>query len=121
MEQSPCLTGGFCLKSFGEAAIVLQSARMKSKKSRGCHPWRGQVGALARIRFLLFGVRLSHRLCVDQTGGAITPMTNPQGDQFVMLKIEGMHCHRCEQAIKKALAANPGVHEVEVDFLSGQA
>jgi len=48
-------------------------------------------------------------------------MTNPQGDQFVMLKIEGMHCHRCEQAIKKALAANPGVHEVEVDFLSGQA
>ena len=48
-------------------------------------------------------------------------MANPQGDQFVMIKIEGMHCHRCEQSIKKALQGNPGVHEVEVDFLSGQA
>jgi len=49
------------------------------------------------------------------------PMTGPHGDQFVMIKIEGMHCHRCEQSIKKAIAANDGVHEVEVDFLSGQA
>jgi len=48
-------------------------------------------------------------------------MADPQGDQFVMIKIEGMHCHRCEQSIKKALQGNPGVHEVEVDFLSGQA
>lgn len=48
-------------------------------------------------------------------------MTGPQGDQFVVIKIEGMHCHRCEQAIKKALAAIAGVHEVEVDFLSKQA
>ena len=48
-------------------------------------------------------------------------MASAQGDQFVMIKIEGMHCHRCEQAIKKALQANEGVHEVEVDFLSGQA
>jgi len=48
-------------------------------------------------------------------------MASAQGDQFVMIKIEGMHCHRCQQAIKKALQANPGVHEVEVDFLSGQA
>jgi Cu+-exporting ATPase len=44
-----------------------------------------------------------------------------QHDQFVMIKIEGMHCHRCQQAIKKALAAKSGVHEVEVDFASGQA
>lgn len=43
------------------------------------------------------------------------------GDQFVMIKIEGMHCHRCQKAIKQALQANPGVHEVEVDFASGQA
>jgi copper chaperone CopZ len=42
-------------------------------------------------------------------------------DQFVLIKIEGMHCHRCQQAIKKALQENDGVHEVEVDFLSGQA
>ena len=48
-------------------------------------------------------------------------MANPQGDQFVIINIEGMHCHRCEQSIKKALQGNPGVHEVEVDFLSGQA
>ena len=43
------------------------------------------------------------------------------GDQLVLIKIEGMHCHRCQQAITKALQANPGVHEVEVDFPSGQA
>ncbi len=42
-------------------------------------------------------------------------------DQFVLIKIEGMHCHRCQQAIKKALQGNSGVHEVEVDFPSGQA
>lgn len=32
-----------------------------------------------------------------------------------------MHCHKCEHAIRKALARFPGVHEVEVDFPSGQA
>jgi copper chaperone CopZ len=42
-------------------------------------------------------------------------------DQFVLIRIEGMHCHKCEQAIKKALQGQPGVHEVEVDFNSGQA
>ena len=48
-------------------------------------------------------------------------MADTHRDQFVLIKIEGMHCHRCEQSIKKALQANPGVHEVEVDFASGQA
>ena len=42
-------------------------------------------------------------------------------DQFVLIRIEGMHCHKCEQAIKKALQGHAGVHEVEVDFNSGQA
>jgi copper chaperone CopZ len=42
-------------------------------------------------------------------------------DQFVLIRIEGMHCHRCEQAIKKSLSRLPGVHEVEVDFNSHQA
>jgi copper chaperone CopZ len=42
-------------------------------------------------------------------------------DQLVLIRIEGMHCHRCEQTLRKALQRNPGVHEVEVDFLSGQA
>jgi len=32
-----------------------------------------------------------------------------------------MHCHRCEDTIRKALAVHPGVHEVEVDFNSRQA
>jgi copper chaperone CopZ len=42
-------------------------------------------------------------------------------DQFAVIKIEGMHCHRCEQAIQKALTSLNGVREVEVDFASGQA
>jgi P-type Cu+ transporter len=42
-------------------------------------------------------------------------------DEFVIIKIEGMHCHRCESTIQQALAGNPGVHEAEVDFASGQA
>jgi copper chaperone CopZ len=42
-------------------------------------------------------------------------------DRFVLIKIEGMHCHRCEEAIRKAMLRHPGVHEVEVDFASGQA
>ena len=42
-------------------------------------------------------------------------------DQLAVIKIEGMHCHKCEASIQKALSANEGVHEVEVDFASGQA
>ena len=42
-------------------------------------------------------------------------------DQFAVIRIEGMHCHKCEKAIQRALAAHPGVREVEVDFASGQA
>ena len=42
-------------------------------------------------------------------------------DQLALIRIEGMHCHKCETAIRQALARNPGVHEVEVDFPSGQA
>ena len=42
-------------------------------------------------------------------------------DQFVLIKIEGMHCHKCERTIQQALASHAGVREVEVDFNSGQA
>lgn len=42
-------------------------------------------------------------------------------DQFAVIRIEGMHCHKCEQKIQQALASHSGVHEVEVDFASGQA
>ncbi len=42
-------------------------------------------------------------------------------DQFALIKIEGMHCHKCESTIRRALSQFVGVHEVEVDFASGQA
>ena len=42
-------------------------------------------------------------------------------DQLAVIRIEGMHCHKCEQAIQNALTRFDGVHEVEVDFNSGQA
>ena len=42
-------------------------------------------------------------------------------DQLAVIRIEGMHCHKCEQGIQKALQSFAGVHEVEVDFNSGQA
>ena len=42
-------------------------------------------------------------------------------DQLAVIKIEGMHCHKCEAALQRALLENSGVHEVEVDFASGQA
>ena len=42
-------------------------------------------------------------------------------DQLAVIRIEGMHCHKCEQALRKALQRHPGVREVEVDFASGQA
>ena len=49
-------------------------------------------------------------------------MTSDVGrDQFALIRIEGMHCHKCEVAIRKALTSFVGVHEVEVDFASGQA
>ncbi|HUB24325.1 MAG TPA: heavy metal-associated domain-containing protein [Tepidisphaeraceae bacterium] len=42
-------------------------------------------------------------------------------DQLAVVRVEGMHCHRCEMAIQKKLAQISGVHEAEVDFNSGQA
>ena len=42
-------------------------------------------------------------------------------DHLAIIRIEGMHCHKCEQTIQRSLTALPGVHEVEVDFNSGQA
>jgi uncharacterized protein len=46
---------------------------------------------------------------------------NVANDHLAVIRIEGMHCHRCEQSIQKMLAALSGVREVEVDFASGQA
>jgi copper chaperone len=42
-------------------------------------------------------------------------------DELALIRIEGMHSNQCEKAIQKALLAHEGVHEVEVDFASGQA
>ena len=35
-------------------------------------------------------------------------------DQLALIRIEGMHCHKCEHAIRKALTRHPGVHEVRL-------
>jgi len=45
-------------------------------------------------------------------------MNRALNDQLALIRIDGMHCHRCEQTISKALSNKPGVHEVEVDFNS---
>jgi Cu+-exporting ATPase len=42
-------------------------------------------------------------------------------DQLALIRIVGMHSAKCERAIQKSLLAHAGVHEVEVDFASGQA
>ncbi|HYO09776.1 MAG TPA: heavy metal-associated domain-containing protein [Tepidisphaeraceae bacterium] len=42
-------------------------------------------------------------------------------DQLAIIRISGMHCHKCEQTVQKSLMQHPGVHEVEVDFNSAQA
>ena len=58
-------------------------------------------------------------------GGLMTERMEPNADdgtdRFVLIRIEGMHCHKCELSIKKTLQRRAGVHEVEVDFASGQA
>src|SRR5437868_627433 len=89
----------------------------ESKKSRGCRYLRRQTGPhRPRWDFVVHGLSFAYTLRCSNWR-SITPMASPQGDQFVMIKIEGMHCHRCEQSIKKSLGDIPGVHEVEVDFL----
>ena len=42
--------------------------------------------------------------------------TDVSKDQLALIRIDGMHCHKCEKAIVKALSALDGVFEVEVDF-----
>ena len=43
------------------------------------------------------------------------------GDQLAIIRIDGLHCHKCDETVQKALMQHPGVHEVEVDFNSAQA
>ena len=45
----------------------------------------------------------------------------PANDQLAVIRIEGMHCHNCEEKVRKSMSAKAGVHEVEVDFNSRQA
>jgi len=42
-------------------------------------------------------------------------------DQFVVIRIKGMHCHKCETMVQKSIRRLPGVREVEVDFPTAQA
>lgn len=47
-------------------------------------------------------------------------MAHPSPDQLLLVRIEGMHCHRCESTLRSALVRQGGIHEVEVDFPSAQ-
>jgi copper chaperone len=40
---------------------------------------------------------------------------------MMKIKIGGMSCNHCVQAVTKAIAALPGVTEVKVDLQSGEA
>jgi copper chaperone CopZ len=51
----------------------------------------------------------------------VSMSTDVSRDQLALIRIEGMHCHKCELSIGKALGSIRGVYEVEVDFNSGQA
>ena len=42
-------------------------------------------------------------------------------DKLVVIRIEGMHCNKCEKKNKHAVKVLSGIHEVEVDFNSRQA
>ena len=42
-------------------------------------------------------------------------------DSLMVTHVDGMHSHTCEEVIIAAVAALPGVREVEVDFATGQA
>ena len=46
---------------------------------------------------------------------------NVDKDQLALIRIDGLFSHKCDDAIRRALTKLPGVHEVEVDFNSGQA
>jgi len=39
-------------------------------------------------------------------------------DQLAIIRIDGMHCHKCEKTVQEVLMRHEGVHEVEVDFNS---
>lgn len=51
----------------------------------------------------------------------MTVVSNSAFDELLLVRVNGMHCHRCEDVIRRALLRQAGVHEVEVDFPSGQA
>ena len=42
-------------------------------------------------------------------------------DHLAVIRIEGMHCHKCEKTIQQAIKRLVGVNEVEVDFPTSQA
>ena len=40
------------------------------------------------------------------------------GEEVVLIRVEGMHCHKCEVSLQRALGHLNGVREVEIDFNS---
>ena len=61
------------------------------------------------------------RLWNDPLSGTTILATDVSQDRLAIIRIDGMHSHQCEQDLQAALGRSEGVHEVEVDFLSGQA
>lgn len=43
------------------------------------------------------------------------------GDHLLLLHLSGLHCQKCEDAVRRALVCDPGVQEVEIDFPSSMA
>lgn len=52
---------------------------------------------------------------------ALCACAAPPADTTSALQIGGMVCESCSQAITAALQKLPGVHEVQVDHVSGKA
>jgi copper chaperone CopZ len=52
--------------------------------------------------------------------GVARPGDSISGDSLLIVAIEGMHSHSCEEKVVKDLEAVGGVREAEVDFPSGQ-
>ena len=64
---------------------------------------------------------LMTRLWNDPLSGTTIVASDVSQDRLAIIRIDGMHSHQCEVALQSALGRSDGVHEVEVDFLSGQA
>ncbi|MGN1209619.1 MAG: metal-transporting ATPase, partial [Duodenibacillus sp.] len=86
--------------------------------------WAAAAMSMSSLCVVCNALRLSHfegsYLESDCTAAdcASAHFINPQGETSmqIIVRIEGMHCPHCSGAVRKALAALPGVHGVEVSL-----